>query len=835
MFSRLFIKIFGILSTIFLIYALTVVFIFTPAVESNTIRLEEETGKAQLAKISVLVDSVSKNIEDYKKRSIEAHKQELKGLMDVSENLIKKLYDATQPETFREYLALESKEFKAMLTKRYNTELKQGSKESAKHAVLDLIESYRYDYGAGYFYAIDKNATIINHPLYPKLNGMNSIKIMGSAGSAGKSAKKMVTTALKKGAGYSVYAWPDQVTKKMEQKILYGFLFKPLNWVIATGFYLPEVTKQKKQEAIDYVKSLTYTGDNYFFISNYNNILISHPYLEGKDFTDVKDIKGNLIIPPAIKVAREAGEGFTTYWWKKNNNDDTPYKKLLYSRDIPEWNWVISTGVYLDEIEREIESRKKQLTNQLRQTLLNTKIGETGYIYIFDSKGTLIIHPNSKLEGTNMGNVENPNQGTILYKDLIQAYKNGDKKLYYLWDHPNDLGNKVHQKVSWINYDPYFDWYICSSAYIEELTTTSTDLKNYILLFTAGILTFALVFGLLFFKRLINPIILLAQKAKIVKTGDYSVRSNIVQNDEIGELAETFDEMLDTIEDNINTLDQKVQEKTKKLTLSNKELEKSIQQLKAAQTQLVESEKMASLGGLVAGVSHEINTPVGMALTGITHLIDQSEQLKNRYDNEEMSEDDFTNFLAEAKEIGGSIEFNLQRAANLVKSFKQVAVDQSSEELREFNAKEYTEEILTSLHNRLKKTKHKIELDIEPNLIIHNYPGAFSQILTNLIMNSVIHAYDKDDEGHINIRIERDEKNITLTYTDDGKGISKENLKKIFDPFFTTNRDHGGSGLGLNIIYNIVTQKSKGDIKVTSELGRGVKFIITIPRLGETS
>ena len=271
-----------------------------------------------------------------------------------------------------------------------------------------------------------------------------------------------------------------------------------------------------------------------------------------------------------------------------------------------------------------------------------------------------------------------------------------------------------------------------------------------------------------------------------------------------------------------------------KLNKSRNILKTQYDQLKTMQKQLVESEKLASLGGLVAGVSHEINTPVGMALTGITHLVSEVDKLHKEYDAEQMSEEDFSNFLKESHELGNSIELNLKRAANLVRSFKQVAVDQSSEELRAFNAKEYTAEILTSLQNTLKKTKHHIKLDIDPNLTIHNYPGAFSQVLTNLIMNSVIHGYDKDDEGHITIQIKKDTHNITLVYSDDGKGISKENLKKIFDPFYTTNREHGGSGLGLNIIYNIVTQKSNGDIKVQSELGRGVTFTITVPIITNT-
>jgi len=273
----------------------------------------------------------------------------------------------------------------------------------------------------------------------------------------------------------------------------------------------------------------------------------------------------------------------------------------------------------------------------------------------------------------------------------------------------------------------------------------------------------------------------------------------------------------------------------RKLQNSETLVRENYDNLKNMQEKLVESEKMASLGGLVAGVSHEINTPVGLALTSVTHLSDEFKILIKKYENGEMSEDDFTNFISLYQELGHSIELNLNRAANLIKSFKQVAVDQSSEAIREFNVKEYFEEVLVSLYNRTKKTKHHIKLEVDSALKIENYPGAFSQIITNLVMNSLIHGYNQDDEGNILIKIDKIRNDLVLIYKDDGKGIPPENIKKIFDPFFTTNRENGGSGLGMNIIYNIVKQKLQGDITCSSQLGDGVEFTITIPfRINDT-
>ena len=271
-----------------------------------------------------------------------------------------------------------------------------------------------------------------------------------------------------------------------------------------------------------------------------------------------------------------------------------------------------------------------------------------------------------------------------------------------------------------------------------------------------------------------------------------------------------------------NSLEKSVEKRTK-------ELKENIKNLKIAQKQLVQSEKMASLGNLVAGVAHEINTPIGISLTGITHFQHITSELKKLYEDDNLSQEEFEEYIKTSYEISNSVYISLQKAAELIKSFKQVAVDQSNEQLREFNLKEYIEEILLSLHNRAKKTKHKIEIECDEKLTIKSYPGAISQILTNFIMNSLIHGFKNKSEGYIKISAKKVDDNLQLIYTDNGKGIDKENLEKIFDPFFTTNREGGGSGLGLNIVYNLVETKLKGKIEVKSLIGVGVTFILTFP------
>jgi len=273
-------------------------------------------------------------------------------------------------------------------------------------------------------------------------------------------------------------------------------------------------------------------------------------------------------------------------------------------------------------------------------------------------------------------------------------------------------------------------------------------------------------------------------------------------------------------------LEQKVFDRTKELEASNRELQVTFNNLTNTQDQLIHSEKMASLGGLVAGVAHEINTPVGMGLTGITHFLDISKKIKQLYIDDDMSEEEFEEYLNTSNDLANSINANLVRAADLIKSFKQVAVDQSSEAKRIFNLNVYIQEVLVSLRNFTKKTKINIVVECPTTIKINSYPGSFSQIITNLVMNSLHHGYNPGEKGIINIIMKLEGNSLMMKYTDDGKGIRKEDLPRIYDPFYTTNREDGGSGLGMNILYNIVTTSFNGKIECISAENEGVSFLI---------
>ncbi|MCS6822570.1 MAG: ATP-binding protein [Microscillaceae bacterium] len=262
--------------------------------------------------------------------------------------------------------------------------------------------------------------------------------------------------------------------------------------------------------------------------------------------------------------------------------------------------------------------------------------------------------------------------------------------------------------------------------------------------------------------------------------------------------------------------------------IAYEQLDEAINTLKATQNQLVEAEKMAALGNLVAGVAHEINTPVGICVTASSRMDSKTRQFKELYAAGAMKRKDLEEYLETMSEGNQILLTNLRRAAELVQSFKRVAVEQTSETKRVFNLKSYLQETLIALQPELKGKPYVVHLDCE-DIEIDSYAGVFSQILTNLIMNSLIHAFKGRTEGNMWIEARKQGNRLLMKYRDDGIGMPPEVLAKIYEPFFTTNREGGGSGLGMHIVYNLVVQKLNGKIQAESEVGKGVTFYFDLP------
>jgi signal transduction histidine kinase len=288
------------------------------------------------------------------------------------------------------------------------------------------------------------------------------------------------------------------------------------------------------------------------------------------------------------------------------------------------------------------------------------------------------------------------------------------------------------------------------------------------------------------------------------------------------------------IESNINAnqrreAQRRLAENHRHLEQNNQVLAKTVEQLKKTQEDLVQKEKMASLGGLVAGIAHEINTPLGICVTGVSHLREELKYLRSKYEKGELSEDQLVEYFDETEQGLEIIRSNANRGAELVKSFKQVAVDQSSNENRTVNILNYLQEVLLSLRPTLKRVKHEIKIECSDTLVVNINAGAISQIFSNLIMNSIIHGFEDIEKGTIQIKIDKKQNDLIIHYADNGRGIEPSKLPNLFEPFYTTKRGEGGSGLGTHLVFNLVNSSLKGNIKVESDINKGLAYLIKIP------
>lgn len=746
---------------------------------------------------------------------------------------------------------------------------------------------------------------------------------------------------------------------------------------------------EAKQRSIDRIKSIRFLeGVGYFWINDTGTPfpkMIMHPtlseldglILDDKIFNNALGRDENLF-KVFVDITKAHGEGYVDYLWPKPTTTGLSeiQPKISYVKIYKPWNWIIGTGVYIDDIEKEVQNRLDNVIKELNDTIPRLKVGDNGYFYIFDTNSDVLVHP--YLKGKNIKDLKNPETGKVLVTELMNASKTESKSITYLWDKPDYEGKYKFEKTVFVDFYEPLGWYIVSSIYrddlmkpiyrmaifmiivviittfliiflstviargatnplyrliesisltdengipvnlIPEIRTTefndlritinnmltsisiyhnqlksifdfslktmiiATDLEGLITVFNAGAEN---ILGYLSSEMVgkVTPLKLHIQKEIVIleeelnldcknmsgfdiliyktkekgyeerewtyikKNGD-SIRIYLIitplkdSNNQINgyvcfayDISEIKKQEKEIIEKNSelfrlnnelveyqNHLEELVKERTSRL-------EASLDELKQTQTQLIESEKMASLGGLVAGVAHEINTPVGIGVTAASHLEMETNNFKKLYSDGHLSKSQLESFLQMCLDSSRIILSNMIKSSELIKSFKQVAVDQISEEKRMFKIKTYMDEVLLSIHSKYKNTSHRVVVNSDSDYYVYSYPGVIYQVINNLITNSLIHGFESLESGIIEISIHKEGRYIIIHYKDSGRGIPEEILKKIYDPFFTTNRSHGGSGLGLHIVYNLINRNLEGFIECKSVVGEFTEFYIKFP------
>jgi PAS domain S-box-containing protein len=568
--SKILLKAMIVVASVMVAYTSAIYFFAIPKVSDSIRFIEEKNAKELLSKVVTITKNVQKDLEQYKKSSLEHRKTELRNLTDTTWSIISAKYEQSKPKNIGSVLRNKGENFKSNLLHFYNKNKDKMDEENLKKAILNYVSMHRHNNGTGYFF-VNKGTKTVMHPIKPSLNGKDLKNLKDKDGIY--FIRKFAAVSKNHGDGIVSYKWENPKTKLIENKISYIFTFEPYEWIIGTGEYYSVLKERLQNEVKELVSKLRYADNNYFYISDYNSVLIAHPYLKDVDMSDIKDKRGNLIVPPMVQIAIEKGEGFHSYWWKKNKEDNTPYEKLTFSKNFPDWNMVIGTGVYLDEVENQIKSRKDELIDQLQNIIATTKIGKTGYLYIFDENANMLIHPNSNINGKNFAKLKNPGKNTYIFNDMVNAVETGRNVIYYKWDKPSDKGNYVYDKVSWVEKIPELNWYIASSVYIEDFNESSKEVQNFIISIALAIFILTAFFSTMFLKQILEPITKLSQLASRVTNGDYSVRCKLTSNDELGNLSQEFNKMIDTTEDLIDNLDERVKEKTNDLEVAKKEVE----------------------------------------------------------------------------------------------------------------------------------------------------------------------------------------------------------------------------------------------------------------------
>jgi signal transduction histidine kinase len=368
---------------------------------------------------------------------------------------------------------------------------------------------------------------------------------------------------------------------------------------------------------------------------------------------------------------------------------------------------------------------------------------------------------------------------------------------------------------------------IDGARFLNETLTRNAErigaLVRTILVFGAAIGLFVgALTGLLVARSITRPLRLLQSRmAELSENARAGPIAGFERRDELGDMARAT-----------NVFITEIGRREQALRKSKDRADAALAELQKTQTDLIQAEKLASLGQLVAGVAHEINTPLGIALTTATHLGDEARRFRDLAVTGKLQRSVLDNFVERMRDGTHLLVGNLSRAADLVHSFRQVAADQASGERRPFLMDAWLQDLLTSLRPILRKTKHEVLIECPPGVLVDTYPGALGQVLTNLLTNALTHAYAPGEAGRLSIRVsEPRQDTIRIVFADDGRGIPPENVAKVFDPFFTTGRSTGNTGLGLHIVYNLVTSRLQGHVNLYSKVGRGTRFTIDIPKV----
>lgn len=590
--------------------------------------------------------------------------------------------------------------------------------------------------------------------------------------------------------------------------------------VSITESYLNAVLQEAQQhakprelalaEAYEMIRHFHYRNQDYIWITDHQGKMLSHPdpRFHGRNMQDqdMMDEAGQSIVTNLVKSAIRDGEGFYEYQWQRPAKAEA-LDKYSYVKNYPEWGLVIGAGVFLDDLEKEIQQRKDRAITELRKALQEIKVAKTGYLFIFDAHNQMLIHPNANIDQTDIAELINPLSQNKIATDLKRVADTGSE-LHYLWDKPNDPGNYVYEKLSLVRHLQGFDWYICSSVYLDELSSSSEKLSSRIL--SLAIITLLAALGLAYFfvNRITRPLEQLAETARRVSSGDLSAKSGIQTADEVGILAESFDGMVERLKENIDTLDTQVKQRTEELLETN-----------------ARAQRMSAVGQLAGGLAHDFNNLLSIILGNLLLA-------RDRFLGSEALEE-LLNPAIRASRRGADITHRLLSFARRQSlQTETIAIEQRIRETVELLRGSLPESI------RLAYQAHS------PN----TYIRVDVSLLENALVNLALNARDAMPQGgHLHFKTEirsvtestesllsfdepvKAGDYVAITISDTGTGFSEAAYQRAYEPFYTTKHGPTNSGLGLSMVYGFVKQ-SQGYIHIQSSTA-GSQITLLLPTI----
>ena len=587
-----------------------------------------------------------------------------------------------------------------------------------------------------------------------------------------------------------------------------------------------KITEAKaKQDAYVEINSLRYGKNGYFFVfdDTYHVVAHANKKLIGAYMYDKKDTKGTYFAREMLDKTRINKEAFTHYWWAKIKGKE--YEKLSYTKAFEPWNIYIGTGVYIDDIKDDIDKQIKELKARLTNIMKNTHIGKTGYIYIFNKKGEMVIHPDKNLLGDKFKYFINNDTGNPLYKDLMDV-ADSENGLHYKWNKLNDKTNYTYTKISWVKYEPKFGWYVASSAYVDEFENTSEKLMSMISARGATFTIITLLLSILFMRMILSPLQELLDTVDSIKNGDYHARANVNSKDEIGELANGFNSMAEKIEENITILDKKVNEKTQELRLANKTLEEkvddAIKETQQKEKLLQEQSRLAQMGEMISMIAHQWRQPLGAISSAIIGI--QTKQKIGKFDlSDEADREQFLVFCDKKYDnINGYVQF----LSTTIDDFRNFFKPDKSAEMVPLNTP--VEKALQIVGVSMKNKGTELETIFDSKDEVEIFQNETMQVILNILKNAEDNFVDKNiSNPKIIITTSRKDNEFKITIQDNGGGIPEDIIGNIFDPYFSTKNEKNGTGLGLYMSKTIIEEHHDGRLSVSNQ-NDGAYFEIVI-------